>query len=620
MTQPAPPRPRAAFRVAVLGHRRDKLPSAADPAVRGSIAIVLDRIAGAVDSHRLDCSALYRDEPPRLTCFSALAEGADRLGAEVALADSRWELHAVLPFREELYRADFSGGGAEAGSPDHFDALLAGASRVTVLDGRAGKWDAYVPLGRTLVESADLVIVVWDGGEARGPGGTANVVRQAREAEVPIVRIAPDATGEAWLEELLDDDHGRALGLSRLPGRLSALLQPPSSPGVAERWFSERGGPRRVPGLFDLLIRVMARLQRVPSDLAPPHGGVLAKDPGAEGALAWQGEWAELPPTVAADVVRKFGAQFGWADALGRWYAAAFRSSFSAVFLLAVASVVTGGLLHLQPAVGRSPAWLVIPVLEPLLLGAMLWIVWRSRTRGYHERWLDYRSLAERTRHLATLWPMARTPSVVRVPPGAAAFDPRLGWVGWLLRATAREAGLVSGHLDGAYALAARQLVLRRESSEQRAFHFRRRTRLERLSGPLEMLAQHLVAVALVLSLLRLGELGGGFLAAVASTGDKSQEVGMVSTTWVIIAAAATGLPALAAGIHGFLGIADFEGTALRSAAIEGRLGELEGRLHRLEPVDLTGVGDLTVEMTRTMEGELGAWHSAAASRRLQAN
>jgi hypothetical protein len=472
-----------------------------------------------------------------------------------------------------------------------------------------------------MVDSVDILVAVWDGMEPEGPGGTGNVVRQARRAGVPVIRITPTTGSEAWVEELVDADHGRSVGLSRLSDRLETLLQPPSEVAPAQLWFAESGGPRRMPQLFGRVVRGLTWLRRVRGPLPVQSGSSLAADPGSEEQERWRSAWPELPPPVVQALVDRFASQYGWADALGRWHAAAFRSSFSALFLLAVASVVSGGVLHLQPAAERLWLWIVIPILDPLLLGTMLFVVWRGRRERHHERWLGYRSLAERTRHLATLWPLARASSVVRVPPEPLPHDPRLGWVDWLLRATVREAGLVTGELDDHYAVSARQMVLRRESSEQRAFHSQRRSQLQHLSEPLELFAQRLVALAFLLAILRLSELAGTIMTLLGnSAADKSHESALVQQTWIILAAAATGLPALAAGIHGFLGIADFEGTAFRSASIEGRLVELEGRLHRLDPVDLEGVGDLTVEMTRTMENELGAWHSAAASRRLQAN
>jgi hypothetical protein len=134
---------------------------------------------------------------------------------------------------------------------------------------------------------------------------------------------------------------------------------------------------------------------------------------------------------------------------------------------------------------------------------------------------------------------------------------------------------------------------------------------------PVERLAERLVTLALVLALLQHTDLAGQAIELVSNL-PKSRVIAIEQQLWTVLAAVVTALPAMAAAVHGFLGTADLEGIALRSAAIEGRLAQLEGQLGRLDPVDLTGVGDIVLEMTRAMEGELGSWHAAAASRRLQ--
>lgn len=317
------------------------------------------------------------------------------------------------------------------------------------------------------------------------------------------------------------------------------------------------------------------------------------------------------------DVSRHFAAQEGWADELGRWYAARFRSSFTILLLLALFSVTAG--LGLQLGVVRrdGSGWIALQLLEPVLLGCMLVTVLRTRAGSLHERWLDYRSLAEHTRHLAVLWPLGRTTPAVRLPVAPLPHDPRASWVAWLLRASAREAGLVVVHHDRAFARQARAWITRVESATQRGFHSARHERLGRLAGPLESLAQVMVVAALALALLRVAEVPELLGWLLGETVNKTTEEGAAGRA---LGAMFTGLPALAAGIHGFLGMADFDGTALRSAAIEGRLRELDRQLAVLEPLDVSGVGDLVHEMTRTMEGDVTAWRSATASRRIQAS
>ncbi len=45
---------------------------------------------------------------------------------------------------------------------------------------------------RHLLRHADLLYAVWDGRPARGWGGTADVVREARELGLPVEVIWPD--------------------------------------------------------------------------------------------------------------------------------------------------------------------------------------------------------------------------------------------------------------------------------------------------------------------------------------------------------------------------------------------------------------------------------------------
>jgi hypothetical protein len=600
----------------VVGHRTDKLPVVAHERVRGQIAAVLDMVAREAGAALRRDPRLYGEGSPLLTLFTGLATGADTLGAEAALARPAWRLHAVLPFAASAYAADFALGAER----ERFETLLEAADATTTLDGAPGMWDRYLPLSRVMVDAADLVVAVWDGNDPAGPGGTANIVRQARRESVPVVRIDPHLDATAWLEDLGSPDQGRARRLSRLDDRVRELLAPPLEVAAATRWFAERGGPRRTPGTFDAVVRVMMRLTRREGTAGRRAPAPLAPDPGRERQAEWRGAWAELPGEVSAETVARFGAQHGWADELARWYAARFRSTFSLLFVLAVASVLVGATLQLEVAGRGVGLALILPLVEPLVLGAMLYFVIRTRRAGLHDRWLDYRSLAEHTRHLAVLWPLGRTTAAVRLPPGALAHDPRRSWVAWLLRAAGREAGLVAATFDAGYADAVRRWFLREEAVPQRAFHRARRMRLGSLNQPLEALAQRLVEIALLLSLLRLLELPTIFGQVIGAGDGKATEVAVTQQWWVILGAVSTGLPALAAGIHGFLGMADFEGTALRSAGIEGRLAELERLLEELDPVDVSGVGELAREMTRAMEGELGSWHSAAASRRIQAS
>lgn len=121
-----------------------------------------------------------------LTLVCGLAEGADRHVARLALAEG-YGLHAVLPFERELYARDFRA----ADSRRDFDALLAVAQHITELPGRPGfNAQAYRRAAQALLERCDLLIALWDGRPAQGPGGTADLVNGACALRMPVVHVS----------------------------------------------------------------------------------------------------------------------------------------------------------------------------------------------------------------------------------------------------------------------------------------------------------------------------------------------------------------------------------------------------------------------------------------------
>jgi hypothetical protein len=130
--------------------------------------------------------------------LSGLADGADRLVAEVALA-SGWQVIGVLPMPVAEYEQDFS----DPGSLERFRALLAQCRHRIELP-IAASLDSDIPdshrrdqqyrnLGRFLVRNAQVLLALWDGvSEAAKPGGTAEVVQLATEGVAnPVVGGLP---------------------------------------------------------------------------------------------------------------------------------------------------------------------------------------------------------------------------------------------------------------------------------------------------------------------------------------------------------------------------------------------------------------------------------------------
>jgi hypothetical protein len=132
--------------------------------------------------------ALCSATPARLFLNTALATGADQLAA-ICGRSSGYFVRAILPFEAREYRKDFAAGE----EIDGFEQALQAADEIVALPGdRADLERAYVLVGESLVEKADILIAIWDGEEGRGPGGTAHVVEMALRSSVPVIHIDID--------------------------------------------------------------------------------------------------------------------------------------------------------------------------------------------------------------------------------------------------------------------------------------------------------------------------------------------------------------------------------------------------------------------------------------------
>ena len=146
------------------------------------IAVTGHRQLADEDSAHAVVEELLRRLPRPLICVSELAAGADQLVARAVL-EAGGTLEVVLP--AEGYEASLPPR-ARAG----LDSLRKAASSVTRLPHPAPGPAAYADAARRMLERANLLIAVWDRGPSRGVGGTADVVRMARDRGIP-VRVIP---------------------------------------------------------------------------------------------------------------------------------------------------------------------------------------------------------------------------------------------------------------------------------------------------------------------------------------------------------------------------------------------------------------------------------------------
>jgi len=161
--------------IGVTGHR-DIAPS--------QIAEIEKSVASVLEGVRA------RAPRSRLLLLTSLAEGADRLVTKVAVEKFGADYVAVLPRAADSYRHDFE----TAESQAEFDRLLGAARRVIVANGDPAppgnsapdqRRDEYAYAGYWVSLHSHLLLALWDSKEARGGGGTAEVVAARLKGRYP---------------------------------------------------------------------------------------------------------------------------------------------------------------------------------------------------------------------------------------------------------------------------------------------------------------------------------------------------------------------------------------------------------------------------------------------------
>lgn len=172
-----------ALNVGITGHRASVLTAPLLETLEPVVDRVFRQLREAVlkiheEEHDTDVSA-------RLQLHTPLATGADQIAAKSARS-SGYFVRAVLPFDADEYRKDFAPGE----ELDQFERALDAADEVVALPGdRADAEGAYVLVGQSLIDAADVIVAIWDGEEGHGPGGTAHVVELALQSSVPVIHI-----------------------------------------------------------------------------------------------------------------------------------------------------------------------------------------------------------------------------------------------------------------------------------------------------------------------------------------------------------------------------------------------------------------------------------------------
>jgi hypothetical protein len=381
---------------------------------------------------------LENDSETPIIVLSALAEGADRLVARVALGQGA-RLIAPLPLPREEYCRDFEPG-LKPGNAAEFDELLAQAIAAPVMPFTHGnsleavransnkRAEQYRAVGLFITQHSNILIAIWDGNENNmAIGGTAEVVKFTREgiplevtrsarasldaSEIgPVIHIlAPRRREASAVDEVAVERWGHAV-ISHYRG------------ATLKRWLDDIGGfvgrlfrmehadvRAQLPDAqrreldawetFGVLIALTRQFNREAAALASDQRGRSQTAQSLE--YLFDGAGVEVPgqadpKRVALALAPRWSRLYSISDALAHGCQTKFKRDWFVLFLLTFAAFFCFAMFSYQES-------------EPLLLAYSVFYVlifvtfWYARRGRHQERFLDYRALAEALR-VAVYW------------------------------------------------------------------------------------------------------------------------------------------------------------------------------------------------------------------------
>jgi len=192
------------------------------------------------------------EHPGPLVGVTCLAAGADQMFAELVIARSG-KLEAIVPFPEyrERFHDDFSRA--------RYDAHLAHAAVDVLAREARSDEEAYLHAGQTVVARCELLVAVWDGAPARGPGGTGDIVAHARACGRALVVI--DCVRRTVTRERAGAAPRSAALLGDLELDAARQIDDPIVDAVVSEYALVHGG-----GALDALIGTLFRAPALPED------------------------------------------------------------------------------------------------------------------------------------------------------------------------------------------------------------------------------------------------------------------------------------------------------------------------------------------------------------------
>jgi len=528
-----------------------------------------------------------------LRIVSGLASGADQWVANEAIGLG-FELQSILPFERDEFLKDFT---VQSDAETYLD-LLGKSNAILELDGKVGIDSAnkrkpeslsYEAVGRALLNQADLLIAIWDGLPAQGQGGTGQVVNDALQCGIPVVWIPWNSPtefqlyGPSW--RLLKNPADTMGDKDRLTAMIQELLLPPAENhhgdvlgrNLRMEYFKEdqkHGNPQLgMWQLFRHLVCGTIFYQGGAKKVIEAFCVVNFED--AE-RIKSQEYWTMKSQTeelkypfdekIRTWVNERYSKHYAWANGLSMYYGDLHRSSFLLNYLFGALAVFLALVCIAKGISGKvQTGWILS---ELFVIIGILALTYRGHQKRWHQRWIDYRTLAERLRVARCLILLGGgSPQVVYEGHLTSYGNPSNTWMSWHYRAIERAAGIPSVLYTKDYLKSCQEFWRDRLIQGQIGYHKESFERFKKMDRRLHKTGDSLFIATLIACMIHLADI---WLANDPRFNWMPDITGGVMTMFCAF------LPALGAAFAAIRSHGELQRLAQRSKAMEETLSHLK--------------------------------------------
>jgi len=634
------------LRIAVLGHLPNKLNQTFYAQYQDKAAMIYGHIRQAGASILQDefVHSLYQPGSKLTLRFtSCLAEGADRLLLNPVLNEPNSEFAAILPFPQEEFEKDFAIGRSKSdpkkGSIDEFRRYLKLAEqssiqgRVLSLKGsRTSQDQSYQKSTQTLISHSDLVIVLYNCKKHKGIGSDFGV-STAKRLKKPTIIIDSNNPENIYLKrydqnnnhplatsaysiEGIEDVVNNLLGYSQIFDKKPATINHPKKPQTPEvikkeikhrlKRFQEEDhlayNSENSPNFISSgPIKVKKRPLAFLSQL---YGSFIRCV-----SLSKKNVQSKQTTNYAPDTSltqgqdsHEFYSVFLSVDQLASHYASIHRSLFIAIYFLGAITLSSAALALFSTASLPNAIGLFV-LLEFVCISMIIGLYRRDHKKDYHDRWVEYRNLAELIRPLSNMSIIGTQPAMSNFHREQAALShdglshtgPSRVWVYIYFQTLIRAVGFSSQAITLDKLKAYQDFLVNHWIHNQISYQ-------KVNSYQLEKTAEHLAKFSTVMALITLSIVGFELLFNSLSFNLPSQ---IMSTLGLLGAL----LPILGSAAFAIRSHAVFNISAQRSSTMLGRLERIRDEINAIDlKQESNELERMTIVLAKIMSRETADW------------